>query len=437
VAAQTTGPYRITADTANAAGGGTLTNGRYTLHGTLGQTSVATSRNTHSIVNGGIWSGINAAEVLVLEKTYRDATPARTEVGETLTFIVAVTNNGARPQTNIVVGDTLPVGLTLLPESVTADKGRVTVSNNALTLHLAALSYEEIAVLTYRATVDAGTEGQALTNTAVARSDSYGPVSASATVHIYRPTRIFLPLLLRGYPPAPPVVQVADAPGTCPGLSIALDTFYRDDFDGENDNDWFAFTAIGGQTYVLDTSDLGPQGDTLLALYTANDCTTPLAENDDINYPHDVASRIVWTAPANGIYSVLVRSYDWRVYGPDTGYTLRVTRSTGGATPQSVPPTSDKPAPPPTPLPDVDARTSRRAPGLAAPLPEKPTPPPTPVKPPAAPTPTGLATPEAIPVQPQIVLLPETGRAGHLSAAGLVLAVLGAGAVWCKRRVAA
>ena len=52
-------------------------------------------------------------------------------------------------------------------------------------------------------------------------------------------------------------------------------------------------------------------------------------------------------------------------------------------------------------------------------------------------TPTGLATPEAIPVQPQIVLLPETGRAGHLSAAGLVLAVLGAGAVWCKRRVAA
>ena len=361
VAAQTTGPYRITTDTASAVGGGTLTNGQYTLHGTLGQTSVATSRNTHNIVNGGIWYGINAAKVLVLEKTYRDITPARTEVGETLTFIVAVTNNGVRPQTNIVVSDTLPLGLTLLPQSVTADKGRVTLSDNALTLHLAALSYEEIAVLTYRATVDAGTEGLSLKNTAVAWSDSYGPVSASATVHVYRPTRIFLPLVMRSYPPAPPVMQVTDAPGTCPGLSIELDTFYREDFDGEKDNDWFAFTAIGGQTYVLETDDLGPQGDTLLALYVVNDCTTPLAENDDINYPHDVASRIVWTAPANGVYSALVRSYDWRVYGPGTDYTLRVTRSTG-VTPQTVPPTTDQPAPLPTPMPNVDTRASRRVP---------------------------------------------------------------------------
>jgi uncharacterized repeat protein (TIGR01451 family) len=438
VAAQSPGPQRVTADTANAATGGTLTNGRYTLHGTLGQTSVATSRNTQSTVTGGIWFGINAAEVLVLEKTYRDVTPARTEVGETLTFIVAVTNNGVRPQTNIVVSDTLPVGLTLLPQSVTADKGTVTVGDNALTLHLATLSYEEIAVLTYRATVDAGAEGQALTNTAVAHSDSYGPVSESATVHVYRPTRIFLPLVMRGYPPAPPVVQVGDAPGTCPGLSIALDTFYREDFDGENDNDCFAFQAVAGQTYVLETGNLGLQGDTLLALFAATDCGMPLAENDDINYPHDVASRIVWTAPANGVYSVLVRSYDWRIYGLDTGYTLRVTRSNGVA-PQSVPPSTEKPAPLPTPtaLPDTNARASRRAPGLAAYVAEKPTPPPTPVKPLVVPTPTSLATPEAIPVQMQIVLLPETGRAGHLSAAGLVLTVLGAGAIWRKRRSAA
>jgi len=435
VTAQAPGPQRVTADTLHAAAGGTLTNGRYTLHGTLGQISVATSRNTHSTVTGGIWSGINAAEVLVLEKTYRDVTPARTEVGETLTFIVAVTNNGVRPQANIVLSDTLPLGLTLLPQSVTTDKGTVTVGDNALTLHLAALSYEEIAVLTYRATVDAGTEGQTLINTATAHSDTYGPVSESVSVSIYRPTRIFLPLIMRGYPPAPPVVQVVDAPGTCPGLSIELDTFYRDAFDGENDNDWYAFQAIAGQTYVLETGNLGPQGDTLLALYAATDCGMPLAENDDINYPHDVASRIVWTAPANGVYSALVRSYDWRVYGPDTGYTLRVTRGSG-VTPQSVLPPSDKPTPLPTPtaLPDTDARISRRVPGLAAPVAEKPTPPPTPVKPPVAPTPTGLATPEVIPVQTQIVLLPETGHAGRLSGAGLVLAVLGAATLWRARR---
>jgi len=438
VAAQVPGPYHVTTDTASAAAGGTLTNGRYTLHGTLGQTSVATSRNTRSTVTGGIWSGINAAEVLVLEKTYRDITPACTEVGETLTFIVAVTNNGVRPQTNIVLSDTLPVGLTLLPQSVTADKGSVMVGDNALTLHLATLSHEEIAVLTYRATVDAGSEGRTLVNTATAQSDSHGPVSESATVQVYRPTRIFLPLIMRGYPPAPPVVQIGDAPGTCPGLSIALDTFYRDDFDGENDNDCFAFQAVAGQTYVLETGDLGPQGDTLLVLFAATDCGTPLAENDDINYPHDIASRIVWTAPANGVYSALVRSYDWRVYGPGTEYTFRVTR--GAPTlPQSVPPSTDKPAPPPTPTaqPDTDARVSRRVPGLAAHVAEKPTPPPTPVKPPVVPTPTGLGMPEIIPVQTQIVLLPETGHAGHLSGAGLVLAALGAATLWRARRSAA
>ncbi|GEM_PF-926538 len=411
VAAQVPGPYHITADTLSAAAGGTLTNGRYTLHGTLGQTSVATSRNTGNTVTGGIWYGLNAAEVLVLEKTYRDVSPERTEVGETLTFIVAVTNNGVRPQTNIVVSDTLPRGLTLLPESVKADKGSVTVGDNALSLHLATLSYEEIAVLTYRATVDTGTEGLFLTNTAVAQSDSYGPVSKSATVQVYRPTRIFLPLVLRGYPPAPPVVQIADAPGICPGLDSAWETLYRDDFDGENDNDWFAFQAVAGQTYVLETGDLGPQADTLLALYATNDCATPLAENDDVNYPRDVTSRIVWTAPANGVYSTLVRSYDWRVYGPDTGYTLRVTQGMT-TTPQSNLPTTDKPAPLPTPTPGADARILRRAPGLAAPLPQKPTPFPTPVKPPVLSTPTALATtatPMQTPTVTTVVLLPETG----------------------------
>ncbi|MFN2243640.1 MAG: PPC domain-containing protein [Anaerolineae bacterium] len=249
---------------------------------------------------------------------------------------------------------------------------------------------------------------------------------------VYRPTLIFLPLVMRSYPPPPPVVQVADAPGTCPGLSIDLGTFYRDNFDGENDNDCFAFTAVAGQTYVLETGDLGPQADTLLALYAASDCGTTLAENDDINYPHDVASRIVWTAPADGVYCALVRSYDWRVYGLDTGYTLRVTRGSA-MLPQSMPPSTDKPAPPPTPTPDTDARISRRVPGLAAPVREKPTPLPTPVKPPVVPTPSGLATP----VQTQIVLLPETGHAGYIGGVGLVLTVLGAGAVWCIRRSAA
>ena len=431
VVAQAPAPGHLTADTLHASAGGTLHGNAVILHGTLGQTSVTTSRSTLNAVTGGIWHGIDAVEVLVVEKAYRDVTPERTEVGETLTFIVATTNNGVRSQANIVVSDTLPVGLTLLPESVEADKGTITVRDNALTLHLAQLTYEEIAVLTYRATVDAGTEGQTLTNTAIAQSESYGPVSRSTTVHVYRPARIFLPLVLRGYPPPPPVIELEDAPDRCPGATIAVGTFYRDDFDAANDNDWFAFQVSAGQTYVLETGDLAAQADTLLALYAPGDCTTPLTENDDIHYPTQVASRIVWTAPAAGVYCALVRSYDWRIYGADTGYTLRVTTQDAATTPQSISPETDKPMPPPTPTPDSEAHSSRRAPGLAAPLCQKPTPPPTPVKPPVPPTPTAptrlAPTPTATVTVPAI-LLPTTGTArwsGWVGLAALALADLG------------
>jgi hypothetical protein len=64
----------------------------------------------------------------------------------------------------------------------------------------------------------------------------------------------------------------------------------------------------------------------VLYLY-GGDCGTLLAENDDC-VPGDPSSGscITWQAPADGDYSILVRSYDWRVYGAGTQYTLNVAR---------------------------------------------------------------------------------------------------------------
>ena len=133
---------------------------------------------------------------------------------------------------------------------------------------------------------------------------------------------VFLPLILRSYPV---YYQLSDTPDTCPGLAVEVGGhLYREDFDHTNDNDWYRFTAQAGLTYDIRTFDLEAGADTVMTLYDT-DCTTPLAQNDDVE-PNNVASRIEWQAPTTGEYHVNVRHYNWTVYGAGTGYTLQVTR---------------------------------------------------------------------------------------------------------------
>ncbi len=134
------------------------------------------------------------------------------------------------------------------------------------------------------------------------------------------PSTIFLPLVIRNYPP---LVEIDDAPETCPGYLITVGTLYHDNFDRELDKDWYQFTAVGGTTYRIETGNLEPQADTVLFLYKV-DCGELIISHDDISWPTNVASLIEWTAPANGVYHIRVESHDWRVYGAQTGYTVRV-----------------------------------------------------------------------------------------------------------------
>ena len=162
---------------------------------------------------------------------------------------------------------------------------------------------------------------------------------------------VYLPLVLRVYSSGPVTHELDDAPNDCPGQTVVVGDLYRDDWDTWNDNDWYSFEAQAGQTYTLQTSDLEARADTILVLYGPG-CVEELAENDDLSWPTDVASRIVWTAPAGGTYHAGVRSYDWRVYGADTGYTFGVSRGGVAAAAmtfgESAP---EKPAPLPTPVP--------------------------------------------------------------------------------------
>jgi|GEM_PF-2438291 len=95
-------------------------------------------------------------------------------------------------------------------------------------------------------------------------------------------------------------------------------------FNVPGDQDWVSFTAQKGATYVINTSNLGPNADTVLALY-GTDGATLLASNDDSN--GTLASLINWKAPASGTYYVQVTDWSPFVGGCGTNYDLSIQKS--------------------------------------------------------------------------------------------------------------
>jgi len=102
---------------------------------------------------------------------------------------------------------------------------------------------------------------------------------------------------------------------------IVLGETQHHNFDSLSDQDWIKFTAQGGVTYTIQTSDLGPAADTYLYLYDT-DGTTLLAANDD--YGGSLASQIEWSPPITDTYYVLVKHWNPNVSGCGTTYTLSV-----------------------------------------------------------------------------------------------------------------
>jgi len=92
---------------------------------------------------------------------------------------------------------------------------------------------------------------------------------------------------------------------------------------GVGDEDWLRFWATQGRRYVVETDELGPTADTVLTLYDA-DGATVLAENDDIAYPENLASRIEWTAPWDGWVYVRVRHWNESIAGDAVTYVVRL-----------------------------------------------------------------------------------------------------------------
>jgi len=90
--------------------------------------------------------------------------------------------------------------------------------------------------------------------------------------------------------------------------------------ESPGDRDYFLFPAEEGWNYLLETSELTPEMDTVLALYGL-DGKTLLAEDD--NSGAGLASRIEWTCPESGTYFAAVHHADPEGTG---GYRLAVKK---------------------------------------------------------------------------------------------------------------
>jgi hypothetical protein len=93
------------------------------------------------------------------------------------------------------------------------------------------------------------------------------------------------------------------------------------------DEDWVLFQAEVGSTYVIETSRLGGQADTVIYLYDAQGNELAL---DDDGGDEDRASRLRWTAPNSGLFFIRVGNWLPTWAGPGTGYDLTLRAPQGG-----------------------------------------------------------------------------------------------------------
>ena len=114
---------------------------------------------------------VNRAAAMTVTKT---ADQANYDVGDTVTYNLIVTNTGPSTATNVVVTDTVPAGLTF----VSATNGG-TESGGVITWNLANLAVNGQFTPSFTATINAGTQGQNIPNTAAAyNTENPNPVTS-------------------------------------------------------------------------------------------------------------------------------------------------------------------------------------------------------------------------------------------------------------------
>jgi hypothetical protein len=102
---------------------------------------------------------------------------------------------------------------------------------------------------------------------------------------------------------------------------IAVGGTQQHTIHAEGDHDWLSFDAEEGVTYLVETSNLGEDVDTIVFLYNREE--EELARDDD-GGEEPRASSIAWTAQDTGTVYVLVRDYKDDRATSEMGYSISV-----------------------------------------------------------------------------------------------------------------
>ena len=122
---------------------------------------------------------------------------------------------------------------------------------------------------------------------------------------------------------------IGEARNVVPGNTPLHLTYFADrnnDLLGEADTDLFAFNALAGTPYAIETLNLLSDANTSLTLLASNGSTV-LASNNDRSI-NDPSSLILYTPTTSGtLYVKSVHASDFGIYG---SYDLRIATDTGG-----------------------------------------------------------------------------------------------------------
>jgi len=108
--------------------------------------------------------------------------------------------------------------------------------------------------------------------------------------------------------------------------AIEVEAVQRHNLHVEGDRDWVHFQAEAGRAYVIETSSLGHEMDTVVYLFDEEG--KELASDDD-GGDEFLASRLWWVAGDDGGLLVMIRGFANTEAGPGTGYDVSLRSAEG------------------------------------------------------------------------------------------------------------
>jgi hypothetical protein len=157
--------------------------------------------------------------------------------------------------------------------------------------------------------------------------DTAGNSNSVTTTVIIRPAgpelrKVWLPLVFRNFDPARDRFE-EDSPYSAAPLITPDGSLQHRNFYPVNDVDWARLDIPAG-TYIINTSGLATNTDTVMRLFASNG-VTQLAENDDCTL-YTRASCITWTTSTATTLYVQIAPYNTQSLGADRWYDLAVVR---------------------------------------------------------------------------------------------------------------